>query len=73
MLMPWTYSSFDKKTCKHNDLEKKMKFPGMDQIQNKNKGVLQKLISQKSAYNMILSQGADFSTWLLKYAFLCRV
>jgi len=50
-----------------------MKFPGMDQIQNKNKGVLQKLISQKSAYNMILSQGADFSTWLLKYAFLCRV
>lgn len=57
--MPQTYASFDKKTCKHNDLEKQIKFPGLDHIQNKNKEVLQKLISQKSQHNMILSQGAD--------------
>lgn len=49
-----------------------MKSPGLDQIQNKNKEVLQKLISQKSLHNMILSQGADFSTLLLKYALLCK-
>lgn len=67
--MPQTYSSFDEKMCKYNDLEKEIKSPGLDHIQNENKEVLQKLISPKSQYNMILSQGAGFSTLLLKYAY----